>query len=469
MSEDVKTVGSPKKPVVQKRNPWYWIPTLYFVEGLPYFAVNTISVLMFKKLGMSNTDIALYTGWLYLPWVIKPFWSPFVDILKTKRWWTVTMQLVMAVGLALVAFTIPVVPAAQIAAGNVSVSLFTACLAIFWLVAFSSATHDIAADGFYMLALDPSDQSLFVGIRSTFYRCASIFGQGVLVVIAGLLENSIGVVPLAWRYTILILAALLGVVGLYHLFILPHPASDRSVEAVKEEEGIKTNVVKEFFETFGSFFRKPQVGIAILFMLFFRLPEAQLIKLIQPFLVDPLSAGGLGLSTEAVGIVYGTVGVLGLTIGGIIGGICASRGGLRKWLWPMALSISLTCITFCYLSHFPQSSLLVVNICVFIEQFGYGFGFTAFMLFMMYFAEGDHKTSHYAICTAFMALGMMLPGMAAGWIEEHLGGYKPFFWWVFACNIATLIVTALIKVDPNYGKKVKTVKAAEEPKKIDEK
>ena len=455
MSDSAKAAGTK----VEKRNPWYWVPTLYFIEGIPYFAVNTISVLMFKRLGMSNTNIALYTGWLYLPWVIKPFWSPFVDIIKTKRWWTVTMQLLMTVCLALVAFTIPHESASLIATGNVPVSLFSLCLAIFWIIAFSSATHDIAADGYYMLALNSSDQSLFVGIRSTFYRCASIFGQGVLVVLAGLLESHFGDIPKAWSYTIMSLAILMGVIAVYHYFMLPYPKADRSVAEVKKEAGIQTNVLKEFFETFGSFFRKPQVGIAILFMLFFRLPEAQLIKLIQPFLVDPISRGGLGLSTTEVGLVYGTIGVIGLTVGGILGGICASRGGLKKWLWPMALSISLTCITFCYLSTTLTQSLVLINICVFIEQFGYGFGFTAFMLYMMYFAEGEHKTSHYAICTAFMALGMMLPGMAAGWIEEHIGGYKPFFWWVFACNIATLVVTALIKVDPNYGRKVKVAES----------
>ncbi len=432
----------------KQTNPWAWIPTLYFAQGIPYFAVNTISVLMFKKLGMSNTDIALYTGWLYLPWVIKPFWSPFIDIIRTKRWWTVVMQIVMAIGLAMVAFTLPSPNEAEIATGAVNVSLFTVCLAMFWIIGFASATHDIASDGYYMVALNSNQQSLFVGIRSTAYRLASIFGQGALVVLAGWLETSTGNIPMAWRYTFYAISAMFGLLTLYHIYILPRPAADHSVTEGKSH----VNILQEFFGTFGSFFRKPQVLVAVLFILLFRLPEAQLVKMIQPFLVDPKELGGLGLSTAELGLVYGTIGVAGLTIGGILGGICASRGGLKKWLWPMSLSISLTCLTFCYLAMFQPESIYTISTCVFIEQFGYGFGFTAFMLYMMYFAEGEHKTSHYAICTAFMALGMMVPGMAAGWIQEQMG-YVNFFWWVFACNIATWIVTAMVKIDPSYGKK----------------
>jgi PAT family beta-lactamase induction signal transducer AmpG len=319
----------------KKISPWAWIPTLYFAEGLPYVAVMTISVIMYKKLNISNTDIALYTSWLYLPWVIKPFWSPFVDLLKTKRWWIVTMQLLVGAGLAGIAFTIPMS------------NFFQITLAVFWLVAFSSATHDIAADGFYMLALDVSEQALYVGIRSTFYRIATIFGQGVLIVLAGGLENWTGNIPFAWSITFYILSGLFIAFCLYHKFILPTPKTDKSTVT----DVSASNIFKEFLATFITFFQKKQAGVAILFMLLYRLPEAQLVKLINPFLLDPLEKGGLGLSTAEVGIVYGTVGILGLTIGGIIGGICASKGGLQRWLWPMAWSISLTCLTFVYLGH----------------------------------------------------------------------------------------------------------------------
>ena len=418
-------------------SPWAWVPTLYFAQGLPYVAVMTISVIMYKRLGISNTDIALYTSWLYLPWVIKPFWSPFVDLLKTKRWWVVTMQMLVGAGLAGVAFTLP------------TDFFFQASLAVFWLVAFSSATHDIAADGYYMLALEPHEQAFFVGIRSTFYRISTIAGQGILVMIAGALETSTGKIPMSWSITFFIMAGLFIAFCLYHKFILPKPASDKPSVTVTA-----SNLMKEFFATFASFFKKKQVAIAILFMLFYRFPEAQLVKLITPFLIDPREVGGLGLATTEIGLTYGTIGIIGLTIGGILGGILASRGGLKKWLWPMALIISLPNIAFVYLASVQPESFWVINLCVFIEQFGYGFGFTAYMLYMIYFSDGEHKTAHYAICTAFMALGMMLPGMAAGWLQEQLG-YENFFIWVMICCIGTLVVTAFLKVDPNFAKKQK--------------
>ena len=418
-------------------SPWAWVPTLYFAQGLPYVAVMTISVIMYKRLGISNTDIALYTSWLYLPWVIKPFWSPFVDLLKTKRWWVVTMQMLVGAGLAGVAFTLP------------TDFFFQASLAVFWLVAFSSATHDIAADGYYMLALEPHEQAFFVGIRSTFYRISTIAGQGILVMIAGALETSTGKIPMSWSITFFIMAGLFIAFCLYHKFILPKPASDKPSVTVTA-----SNLMKEFFATFASFFKKKQVAIAILFMLFYRFPEAQLVKLITPFLIDPREVGGLGLTTTEIGLTYGTIGIIGLTIGGILGGILASRGGLKKWLWPMALIISLPNIAFVYLASVQPESFWVINLCVFIEQFGYGFGFTAYMLYMIYFSDGEHKTAHYAICTAFMALGMMLPGIAAGWLQEQLG-YENFFIWVMICCIGTLVVTAFLKVDPNFAKKQK--------------
>ena len=626
-----------------KRNPWAWIPTLYFAQGLPYVAVMTISVIMYKRLGISNTDIALYTGWLYLPWVIKPFWSPFVDIIKTKRWWTLTMQWIIAFALAGIAFTIP------------TPFFFQLTLAIFWLVGFTSATHDIAADGFYMLALTEHEQSLYVGIRSTFYRVATVAGQGLLVIVAGLIETNTGLapvqvnvnadpavewrpcdlewtdvaeadldgelqfitprnfsvattapsqvtvdvngesvampfktyaalmrdsvkhlnerngfvaaeipadnkgaanvaeqsgpgafttwvketfgeqrepytlkdnniaiiglrlnkkpapgeeiilnvthksgdqsikleqaalstrfvfnesnwdktawlyyeidnkltaptqatfegasgnIPFAWLVVFAVLSAFFFLVAFYHSWALPPPAADGHNNSAMTA----SDIIREFFETFKSFFRKPQVWVAIAFMLLYRLPEAQLVKLINPFLLDPIDKGGLGLTTGQVGIVYGTVGIIGLTLGGIIGGIAAAKGGLKKWLWPMAWSMSLTCLTFVYLSYASDHSLLTVNICVFIEQFGYGFGFTAYMLYLIYFSEGKHKTAHYAICTGFMALGMMLPGMAAGWLQETIG-YRHFFIWTMICCAATIGVCAFLKIDPNFGRK----------------
>ena len=614
-----------------KRSPWAWIPTLYLAEGLPYVAVMTISVILYKRMGVSNTDIALYTSWLYLPWVIKPFWSPFVDLLKTKRWWIVTMQLLLGAGFAGIAFTIP------------APFFFQATLAFFWLMAFSSATHDIAADGFYMLALDTNRQALDVGVRSTFYRVATIMGQGLLIILAGLIESATGTeplridvkvqpgqsrtefrlpetaavpsghsgelhfltapgpvtistagipqdslkrwlqlveaqnrangfltsgeqpgtavrnvaeagwwtihvseplggwirrrfgerreaavvsgfsgdiavaavslsgcpepgrevvlntsmnrgdrsvslvhgdrltfdetnwnrpayivfqadpkleqsssaeykglsgnIPFAWSVTFFVLAGLFVLFGLWHRFALPRPGSDRA-----SARSTPRDILRQFSATFVSFFKKPQAAAAIFFMLTFRFSEAQLLKLINPFLLDPKEAGGLGLTTGEVGLVYGTIGIIGLTLGGIIGGVAAARGGLKKWIWPMTFSMLLTCVTFVYLSFSQTSNLLAINACVFIEQFGYGFGFTAYMLYLMYYADGPQKTAHYAICTGFMALGMMIPGMFAGWLQEQLG-YNHFFVWVMLCSVVPVVAVSLLKIDPDYGRR----------------
>lgn len=432
-------------------NPWWWIPTLYFAEGIPYFVVNNISVIMFNNMGMSKGDMALYTSLLYLPWVIKPLWSPFVDIIKTKRWWIIVMQVLMSVAFALTAFSLPHPSSEVIASGTTPVSLFSVTLVIFWITAFASATHDIAADGFYMLALEPSDQSLFVGIRSTFYRLSSIFGQGVLVVIAGLLESHLGDIPKAWSLTLLICAVLFGAITLWHIFRIPKPLQDSDRQLNTSSQGISM-ILKEFGRTFVTFFRKKGVVVALLFMLLYRLPEAFLVKMMNPFLLDPLSTGGLGLSTESVGLIYGTVGVAALTVGGILGGVAASRWGLKKSLWPMALALTLPCLSFVFLAAFQPENIWVIGACVSLDQFGYGFGFTAYMLYLIYFSDGEFKTAHYSLCTAFMALSMMIPGMVAGYVQEFLG-YTHFFIFVMVCCLATVGVTFALKIDPEYGKK----------------
>lgn len=420
---------------MKKDSPWAWVPTLYFAEGLPYIAVMTLSLVMYKRMGISNTEVALYTGWLNLPWVIKPLWSPFIDLMRTKRWWIVTMQLLIGAALAGIAFLIP------------ADYFFQSTLALFWLMAFASATHDIAADGFYMLGLTPHQQALFVGIRSTFYRLATIAGQGLLIMFAGYLEKSARGIPFAWSMTFLLLSGLFLAVFVYHTFVLPHPKSDRRAATLSAN-----GLWREFLLTFRSFFQKEGIGVALLFMLFYRFPEAQLAKMGIPFLLDPVSEGGLGMTTEQIGFTQGTVGIIGLTIGGILGGIAVSRHGLKHWLWPMVWAISLPDLVYVYLSYFPETSLLWVNVCIFVEQFGYGFGFTAYMMYLIYFSRGTHSTAHYAICTAFMALGMMLPGMAAGWLQEQLG-YQLFFIWIMVCCVATFAVTALLKIDPEFGKK----------------
>lgn len=435
-----------------RKSPWGWVPTLYFVEGIPYFIVNNISVLMFTKMGVPNGEMALFTSLLYLPWTIKPFWSPFIDIIKTKRWWIIAMQLIMSALFILLTLSIPYPDAATIASGNTPISLFTLTLVLFIITAFASATHDIAADGFYMLSLTHSEQAGFVGIRSTFYRLASIFGQGVLVAIAGTIELKYNNIPLSWTVTLAVSSVIFTIITLYHIYILPKPASDKSV--LTNSSAKSKEIFIEFGRTFSTYFTKPGVWLAIVFMLLYRLPEAFLLKMCMPFLVANKGVGGLGLSTAEVGIVYGTIGVIALTIGGILGGVFASRVGLKRSIWWMAGCMTLPCLTFIYLAVYQPDNIVTISSAIAIEQFGYGFGFTAYMLYMMYFSEGEFKTSHYAICTAFMALSMMIPGMFAGYIQEALG-YINFFWMVIACCIATVIVTIFVdrKIDSDFGKK----------------
>lgn len=416
--------------------PYLWVPSLYFAEGLPYVAVMTVSLILYKQLGLSNADITFYTSWLYLPWVIKPLWSPFVDVVKTKRWWILTMEVLIGAAFGGVAFTIPT-------SFWLQGSLF-----FFWVMAFSSATHDIAADGFYMLGLNAHQQTFYVGIRSTFYRLATIFGQGVLVMIAGNLQVVYrGAISYSWSLMFYLVMGLFLGLWIWHCVSLPHPAED-----APRKDASAASIMRESLSTFVTFFQKPQWLVGVLFMLLYRMPEGLLAKVSSLFLVDSPSAGGLGLSPQEYGLVQGTVGVIGLTIGGILGGILASRDGLKKWLWPMVMAITLPDVVYVYLSYALPSSLFVVNVCVFVEQFGYGFGFTAYMLYLIYYSRGEFKTAHYAFCTAFMALSMMIPGLFAGALQE-LVGYRYFFIIVMACCAVTFIVTAFLKVDSDFGKK----------------
>ena len=429
----------------KRRSPWAWIPTLYIAEGLPYFAVNVLTVLMYTNMGIGLAEMAFYTGWLYLPWVIKPFWSPFVDLFKTKRAWTIAMLLFIALSMGAVGILLP------------TSFFFSGTLICFWLMAFFSATHDIAADGYYMLELTPHEQAAYVGIRSTFYRIASVIGQGGLVILAGRLEETCDKVSTAWSIVFMILSLFFLIIFLYHLFMMPKAISDRPVPGVTAK-----SIVRDFAMTFVTFFQKKNILSALAFMLLYRLPEAMCIKLVQPFLKAPVSEGGLGLSTVQIGFVNGTVGVIALLAGGILGGIAISRGGLKRWLWPMALSLTLPCAFYCGLAMFQPSDFTLICTAIGLEQFGYGFGFTAFMLYLIYFSQGKSQTSHYAFCTAFMALGMMLPGMAAGWLHDFLSGFNifnssgpqgfvNFFWWVMICCMATFAVCLLVRIDPEFG------------------
>ncbi len=419
-----------------KKSPWSWVPSLYFAEGFPYVAVMMVAGIFYKRMGLSNTDIALYTGWLNLPWVVKPLWSPFVDIIKTKRWWIVLMQLIIGAALAAVAFSIP------------TSYYFQLSFAFFFLIAFSSATHDIACDGFYMLTLPPHQQASFIGIRNTFYRIAMIFGQGALVMLAGFMEKKTADIPFSWSVLFYLSAAIFLGLFFFHYYKLPYPTADSRSDDIS----IK-HILREFVQTFIRYFKKEQILVALFFIIAYRFAEAQLSAIGKLFMLDDLQKGGLGLDTEQIGFLYGAVAVAFLLLGGILGGVAIASRGLKFWLWPMALAITLPNLTYVYLSYYYPDSFFVISVCVAIEQFGYGFGFAAFMMYLMYFSEGKYKTANYAISTGFMALGMMLPTMMAGKVQELLG-YTNFFIWVMFSCIPTFVAVALIKVDADYGKKL---------------
>ena len=417
---------------------WQWVPSLYYTEGLPYAFVMIVSTIMYKNLGISNSDIALYTSWLYLPWVIKPLWSPLVDILKTKRFWIIIMQLIIGAGLAGIALTLP------------TDNAFKYTLAFFWLIAFSSATHDIAADGFYMISLSSHDQAWWVGIRNSFYRLAIITGQGFLVMLAGLLNDWTGEMAMAWSMLFGSLAVLFLLLSLYHNFQLPFTKSDSSHE--NKNVG---SVMKNFFHVFTTFFQKPNIALILSFILLYRFGEAQLVKIAPLFMLDDFAAGGLGLNNVELGFIQGTMGIIMLTLGGILGGLLVAKHGLKYWILWMALAMKLPDIVYVIMAYTQMDNISFITIFVAIEQFGYGFGFTAYMLFMMMISDGEHKTAHYALCTGFMAFGMMLPGMFSGVLQEAIG-YQSFFIWVMVATIPGLVLIKFLNINPGYGIKKET-------------
>jgi len=417
--------------IEKDKGAWVWVPILYFTQGLPYVLVVSVSVIMYKQLGVSNEDIGLYTSLLYLPWVLKPLWSPFVDLKSTKRKWFLSMQLLIALALFGVALTIP------------SSLFLTTTLACFWMAAFASATNDIASDGYYMLGLTEKKQSFFVGMRSTFYRPAMVTGEGLIVVMAGFLENKYGDNSKAWSITMTVAAFLMLILTVSNFFAAPKYES--SVEITRDSP-------KGFFEVFASFFKKPGIGIALAFILTYRLGESQLVKMAAPFLLDAPDKGGLGYSTEQLGTIFGTAGVIFLSIGGILGGILISKDGLKKWMLPMVISLNLPNVLYAILAMSKTTSIYAVTGTVILEKFGYGFGFAAFLMYLIYISEGKSKTSHYAIATGFMALGMMLPGMISGFMQQWLG-YGGFFVWVVIAALPALFLVKFIKYPADFGKK----------------
>lgn len=414
----------------QDKKAWYWVPSLYYTEGIPYVIVITVSVIMYKKLEISNSDIGLYTSLLYLPWVIKPLWSPFVDMISTKKRWFVTMQAVLAMAFILAGLTLS------------TSHFFLVSLACFWMAAFASATNDIASDGYYMLALSEKKQSFFLGVRSTFYRLASITGQGLVVVIAGTLENYYGDNQKAWSLTMILTGLLMAALSVSNYLSTPN---------IEERTGVSRHKT-DFLEVFRSFFSKPGIGQALAFVLLYRLGESQLVKMAAPFLLDDRASGGLGLSTTAVGTIYGTLGVIALLIGGILGGIAISRDGLGRWLMPMILALNIPNALYILLSVWQPDTIIFPTMVVMVEQFGYGFGFAAYLMYLIYLSDGISKTSHYAIATGFMALGMMIPGMISGYLQEFLG-YAGFFIWVVIAALPGIWIAKKLKFPSDFGKK----------------
>ena len=428
---------------MKKRNPWAWIPTLYFAEGLPNIIVTGLSVVMYMQMGLSDTEVGLFTGWLALPWVIKPLWSPFIDLLKTKRCWVLAMQALIGAALAGIAFAIP------------TDFWFQATMCLFFLIAFCSATHDISADGFYMIELDDHNQAKYVGLRNTFYRLAIIFVNGMLVSLAGILQVMFrGQIRFTWALIFYGLAGLFIGLWLYHSRFMPRPAEDVQT---RRTVGEVTAELKNMFVTFFRKFDRRGTLIVMLFLLLYRFPEALLNTMTKPFMLRHNYAGGLGLSPQEYGLANGTVGLIGLLLGGIIGGILVSRDGMKRWLWPMVCAITLPDVVYIYLSYSLNSNLIVVSSCLFVEQFGYGLGFTVLTLYMLYYSQGKYKTSHYSICTGISYLGLMLPGMLSGYIKDMVG-YRMFFIIVMACCVITFAVTAFLKIDPEFGKKEKSSK-----------
>lgn len=423
---------------MERRNPWAWIPTLYFAEGLPNVIVTALSVVMLMQMGLSDTEVGLYTGWLALPWVVKPLWSPFIDLLKTKRWWVLSMQLLIGSALAGIAFTLP------------TTLWFQSTMFFLFAMAFASATHDISADGFYMIELNEHNQAKYVGLRNTFYRLAVIFVNGALVWLAGFLEHTLKMsVVYTWTLIFYALAGLFIGIWLYHCRMMPYPADDtgseKSVDDVAKE-------LKVMLSTFFCKFGAGQTVAVMMFLLFYRFPEALLNTMTKTFLMRSQEEGGMGLTPEEYGLAQGTVGLVGLLLGGIIGGILVSRDGMKRWLWPMVCAITLPDVVYIYLSYMPDTSLWLVSACLFIEQFGYGLGFTVLTLYMLFYSQGKFRTSHYSICTGISYLGLMLPGMVSGYIKDCVG-YQTFFIIVMASCLVTFLVTAFLKIDPNFGKK----------------
>ena len=409
------------------KNAWAFIPSLYFAEGLPYVIINVLAVAVYSSMGVPNDKIALWTSWLYLPWVLKMFWGPLVDSKSTKRSWILKMQILLAAIFLLIAlsFSLP--------------NYFIYSIAGFFAGAFISATHDIAIDGYYMLALTEKEQSFFVGIRTLFYRLAMIYGSGIIAIFAGIVKERTGNILLSWQVSFLTAAVLFLLFFLWHIFSLPRPEQDKPVKSAALPFG-------DFKESFKTYFTQKNIIAILAFILLYRLGEASLEKITTPFLIKPITEGALGISLKDFGFIKGTLAMIAIIIGNISGGLLLAKYGFKKCIWPFALALTLPNFVYLYMAYF-MPSLPVIAVLLCLEQFGYGLGFMAFTVFIMQICSGKYKTSHYAISTGIMALGMMVPGMLSGKLQMALG-YKDFYWLVILLSIPGLLTIPYILKTP---------------------
>lgn len=413
-----ETIASRNETDKKPRNPWLFIPSQYFAEGIPFVLVNQLSAAMYHSLGVSNLFIGM-TSFLYLPWSVKFLWGPFVDARSSKRQWVLWLQLILGFIFILTGLFM-----------NTSFFLASS-LVFFTATAFVSATHDIATDGFYLHSLDKNEQAFFTGIRNTFYRTAMIFAGGFLIAFAGKTGELTGNISYGWMLTFLISGIIFISLSFYHRRILPYPVTD-----IVHKAGNPVPYKKIFME----YFSQEKIGVILTFILLYRFGEALLLKMVQPFFLDKPEAGGLGLSLSQVGLMYGTFGVLALIIGGILGGMLIKKYTLKKLIWPFVLTMHLPNLLFVYLAFLKPDSYFVVQSVIILEQFGYGLGFSAFMIYILYTSKGEYKTSHYAISTGIMAIGMMVPGFLSGIIQQYYG-YSGLF---IASCFATLPGMTLI-------------------------
>ena len=435
----------------KKRSPALWVSVIYFAEGFPYTIVNLMSIIFLKDLGASNELIGL-TSFLYIPWVLKGLWGPVVDIYSTKRKWILFTELFCTLLFLLLAL------------GALGPQAIVISIAVFALIAFVSATHDTAIDGFYLDALDKDQQAFFVGVRSTAYKLAWLAGNGGLVFLAGFLANervintnsdgtkifgdfqfsifgrafSFQAPAFGWAVAFAIAAFLFLLIYLFQLWYLPHPAP---FSRGRDRNGAEA----DFFEAFKSYFTQRRIGWIVFYVLLFRLGDAFMLKMAPPFLMDNSSKGGLTLSTAQMGILYGTVGVVFLLAGGVLGGFVIAKQGLKKWMWPTALLQNSAIALYWLLAKYRPGIEWVYVVNSF-EQFSYGLGVSAYTVFLMRTVRPEFKASHYAITTAFMAAGILLPGVMSGYLQVRMG-YEGYFLMSFLAAVPGLAAIYFLPLD----------------------